>query len=171
MPSVAMPVLHLLRHAKSSWDEPGLDDHERPLAPRGRRAAKQLARHLEDEGIQPELVLCSSARRTVETYEAIGKALGEPQVRIEDELYAASETQLLEQARGVPAGVGSVMLIGHNPGIQYLAVTLAGSGNELERIRVKYPTAALGTLSFDSTWARLEPGAAALEAFWRPTKA
>ena len=72
-----MRYLHVLRHAKSSWDDPGLEDHERPLAPRGRKAGKRLAKHLRREGIQPELVLCSSSRRTRETLELIRSVLGD----------------------------------------------------------------------------------------------
>jgi phosphohistidine phosphatase len=164
-----MPVLYLLRHAKSSWDDPGLDDHDRPLAPRGRRAARQLAEHLQQESTEPDLVLCSSARRTIDTLDAIRKALGEnAAIVVEDDLYGASESDLLARLKAVPADSGSVMLIGHNPGIQYLAVMLAAGGEKLDRIRRKYPTAALATLSFGAGWAQLEPGAAVLEAFWRP---
>ena len=127
-----MKSLLLLRHAKSSWDEPGLADRDRPLAPRGRRAAKALAGHLGQEGVQPALVLCSSARRARETLERIAPALGEADVTIEDGLYGATEDDLLERLRAVPDSVPSAMLIGHNPAIQALALCLAGSGAGLE---------------------------------------
>jgi phosphohistidine phosphatase len=161
-----MRFVYLLRHAKSSW-KTGAPDHERPLAGRGRRAAKALSRHLREQGIEPELVLCSTARRTRETLERIEPALGTPAVQIERELYGASMDELLERLRGVPDDVGSVMLIGHNPGMQTLALALAHpSAGELE---AKFPTAALATLAFPgASWNELEPGAAELAGFVRP---
>ena len=81
-------MLYLLRHAKSSWDEPGLSDRDRPLAPRGERASKSMAKYLRDEGIVPALVLCSPSKRTRETLERLASGDG-IEVRIEDELYAA----------------------------------------------------------------------------------
>src|SRR5919198_777243 len=98
--------LHLLRHAKSSWKDP-----DRPLARRGRRAADAIARHMRDEAIAPELVLCSTARRARETCEGIGPALGAAPVRYEPELYGASAATLLERVRSLPDDVESVLLI------------------------------------------------------------
>jgi phosphohistidine phosphatase len=162
-----MKRLFLLRHAKSSWDESGLADHERPLAKRGRQASKVIGEHLREEGIVPELVLCSPSARTRETLERIG--LGDDaEVRIEDDLYGASAGDLLEVLHGVADEVGSVMLIGHNPGIEDLALQVAGSGEELERMRQKFPTAALATLDFDGEWSGLGPGGAELVAFVKP---
>ncbi len=161
-----MRTVYLLRHAKSSWKS-GLPDHERPLAPRGQRAAKAIARHLRERGIEPELVLCSTARRARETLERI--ELGTPDVRFEHELYGASERALLDRLRSVPADVGSVMLIGHNPGLQLLALALARRGPELLELEAKYPTGALLTIAFGGPgWAALEPGAAELAGFVRP---
>ena len=91
--------LFVLRHAKSSWEDPGLDDHDRPLAPRGRRAVKLLGQHIHDSGIRPDLVLCSSSRRTLETLESVAPG-GE--VLIEPELYAASASEIIERLRQVP---------------------------------------------------------------------
>jgi phosphohistidine phosphatase len=164
-----MKQLFLLRHAKSSWDEPGLADHDRPLAPRGRRALKLMAEHLGREGVRPALVLCSSARRTRETLEAIAPALGEGiSVQIERELYGASEQRLLERLRAVEDDVESLMLIGHNPGVEQLALSLAGSGQNLGGPRRKYPTGALATLEFTSRWGDLQPGRAELTDFVTP---
>jgi phosphohistidine phosphatase len=162
-----MKRLYLLRHAKSSWDEPGLADRDRPLAPRGRRASKVMAGHVRDERIAPELVLCSPSQRTRETLERIG--LDErSEVRIEDDVYGASPGDLLEVLRRVPDSVGSAMLIGHNPSIQELALTLAAGGPDLDRVREKFPTAALATLELDGTWTQLAPGSAELVAFVKP---
>lgn len=155
--------LFLLRHAKSSWDVPSLADHDRPLAPRGRRAAALVADHLREQQIGISLVLCSSARRAQETLELV-KPPGE--VSIEGELYGASAPQLLERLHQVSGDLEAVMLIGHNPAIQELAVALArGGGGLADR---KFPTGALATLSFSRPWAALEPGGAELTAFVRP---
>jgi phosphohistidine phosphatase len=146
-----MKRLYLLRHAKSSWKDTSLPDHDRPLAGRGRRAAKAIARHLRDQHIEPELVLCSSARRARETLERL--ALAASTARVEDDLYAASATQLLDRLRAVPDTVESVMLIGHNPGLQELALDLAHPSPTTDDLAAKYPTAALATLQFTaSTW-------------------
>jgi phosphohistidine phosphatase len=164
-----MKQLFLLRHAKSSWSDSELVDHDRPLAPRGRRALKLIAEHLGREGVTPALVLCSSARRTRETLERIAPALGEGiPVQIERELYAASERRLLERLRAVEDDVESLMLIGHKPGVQQLALSLAGSGQNLAGLGRKYPTGALATLEFSGRWGDLQPGRAELTDFVTP---
>jgi phosphohistidine phosphatase len=157
--------LFLLRHAKSSWEDQDLPDHDRPLAPRGRKAAKRMAKHLRDEGISPSLVLCSSARRTRETLERV-----EPggDVHVERELYGASASELLDRLRRVPDETQSVMLIGHNPAVQELALELAADGDRLADVERKFPTCALATLSLRGTWGELEASAAELVAFVRP---
>jgi phosphohistidine phosphatase len=163
--------LYVLRHAKSSWDEPGLDDHERPLAPRGRRATAALAVYVRANGIRPELVICSPARRTRETLDGVapgGERLFEP------ELYSASAADVLERVRRVPETTGSVMVIGHNPAMQILVLRLAKTGkpavagSELEAVRAKFPTGALATLSLECEWSELTPGRAALVGLVRP---
>jgi phosphohistidine phosphatase len=162
-------TLFLLRHAKSSWDDSSLGDHERPLAKRGRRATKVIARHLRSQGIRPGLVLCSSARRTQETLERLTDVLThDVEVRVERDLYLASAVDLLDRVRLVPAEVGSVLLIGHNPAIQELALSLARPAPEVDPIRQKFPTAALATLIFDGPWEQLSPGAAELTEFVKP---
>ena len=116
-----MSRLYLLRHAKSSWKDASLDDHDRPLAPRGKRASKAIGRYLRDRDVTPELVLCSSAKRARQTLERLGPAGLD--ARIEPELYGAGANTLLARLREVPDEVASVMLIGHNPGMQQLALT------------------------------------------------
>jgi phosphohistidine phosphatase len=155
--------LYLLRHAKSSWDDAGLADHDRPLAKRGRRATKAIARHMSEHDIAPELVLCSTARRTRETFERIAPALGTPAVSYEDELYGAGDSELLERLRKVPDDVSSVMLIGHNPGIEDLASALVGRA-----VASKFPTAALATLELAGRWREAAPGRAELIDFVVP---
>ncbi|HZO76843.1 MAG TPA: histidine phosphatase family protein [Solirubrobacteraceae bacterium] len=169
-------VLYVLRHAKSSWKEPGLEDHERPLAPRGRKAAATLARHLRQAGIEPSLVLCSSARRARETYDAV-KPSGE--LLVEPALYGATAGEVIERLRQLPESTGSAMVIGHNPTVQLLVLWLAsphfspetsegaGSG-ALEGVREKFPTCALATLAFGGPWRELGPGGAELAGVVRP---
>jgi phosphohistidine phosphatase len=161
--------LFLLRHAKSSWNEPGLEDHERPLAPRGRSAVKLLAEHVRSKGIQPEQVLVSSSRRTRETLDGVGPG-GE--VLIEPELYGATANGLLDRLRRVPDDTGSVMLIGHNPATQALVLELADASSSdpalLESAALKFPTGALATLELRCPWSELHPRCAALTALVRP---
>jgi phosphohistidine phosphatase len=169
-------VLYVLRHAKSSWKEPGLEDHERPLAPRGRKAAATLARNLREAGIEPSLVLCSSARRARETYDGV-KPSGE--LLVEPELYGASAGEVIERLRQLPESTGSAMVIGHNPTVQLLVLWLASphfspeesepaGSAELEAVREKFPTCALATLAFESSWRELGPGGAELTGLVRP---
>jgi len=157
--------LYVLRHAKSSWDDPDERDHDRPLAPRGRRAVRLLARYVQENQIQPELILCSTARRAVETLEGVDPP-GER--TIDPLLYGAGYEQLLERLRQQPAELGSVMVVGHNPALQVLVLRLARSGEGLEDIRRKYPTGALATLEFVVPWSELEAGTAALTGYVRP---
>lgn len=136
------------------------------MAGRGKRAAKSIADHMRAQGLQPELVLCSTARRACETLERIKPALGRAPVRIEGELYGASARELLARLRRLPDAVGSVIVIGHNPGIHELALELAGQAPELAR---RFPTAALATLAVDgSAWRELGPEATELVELTRP---
>jgi phosphohistidine phosphatase len=154
--------LLLLRHAKSSWDEPALDDHDRPLSPRGVRAARWIASHLRERQLRPELVLSSSARRARQTLDAVQSVLDDAvDVQVDDELYGASADALVERLRIIDASIASVMVIGHNPGLEDLAVDLAGDGDPtaLKQLHTKFPTAALAVLDLDqSEWARLGTG-------------
>ena len=164
-----MLTLSLLRHAKSSWDDQTLADHDRPLAPRGRRAAKVIAKHLGRKGISPELVLCSPSTRTRQTLKRLSPGLGKnAEVQIEPELYAAQARDLLDVLQKVPDEVESVMLIGHNPGIQDLALSLASAGSKIPRLRSKFPTAALATFELNGTWRELAPGSAELVSLVTP---
>jgi phosphohistidine phosphatase len=162
-------TLLLLRHAKSSWDDPNLADHDRPLAPRGQRASGLIAAYLQAQGITPKQVLCSSSARTRETLERISAGFaGEVEVEIEEDLYVASAGDLLARLRKVSGGVESLMVIGHDPAIPELPRRLAGRGVGLERLRGKFSTAALTTLSFEGSWQGLAPGTAELVGFVKP---
>ena len=162
-------TLFLLRHAKSSWDDPNLADHDRPLAPRGRRASRLIAAYLRTQRITPAQVRCSSSARTRETLARISPGFaGEVEAEIEDDLYGASAGELLARLRKVSSTVESLMVIGHAPALPELARRLAGRGADLERLRGKFPTAALATLSFEGSWQGLEPGTAELVGFVKP---
>ncbi len=163
-----MKELLLLRHAKSSWAKAGADDFDRPLSPRGRRAAAAMSTWLAAQDYRPALVLCSASRRTRETLDAIQEALG-PRVplHIEPDLYLADSPALLARLRQVGDDVPSVLLIGHNPGLQELACQLAdapgaASPDLRARLRRKFPTAALARfrLKIDA-WRLLASSAAA----------
>ena len=168
-----MKTLHILRHAKSSWADAALGDCERPLNKRGRVAAAKMARHFRRWGVVPDLVLCSCAVRARETLSLLRQHSGSNcPTEYEDALYLASSRALLQRLRRIPQDVAAVLLIGHNPGLHRLVVMLAGSANEpqaLARLKRKYPTAALATLTIEGeTWKTLEPGCARLELFRVP---
>jgi len=172
--------LILLRHAKSAW--PSVPDHERPLAPRGRRDAPLAGRWLRDAGYLPDQVVCSTARRARQTWELVRDGLGTaPPERYDDDVYAATAADLLRLTRREPAAVGTLLLVGHNPGMQELALLLAGRGGvpgegvpgegaagAYARLRVKFPTAAIAVLLAAGTWDELAPGAGVLSAFVTP---
>ena len=162
-----MRRVYLLRHAKSSWKDRSLADRDRPLAGRGRRAARAIADHLGAEGVRPELVLCSPARRARETLERVEGALGdEVEAVFEEGLYGASGAgRGCWRAFARSPEVGSVLVIGHNPGLEQLALALASDGAELARMREKYPTAALATIDLPADrWSALERGGGELVA-------
>jgi phosphohistidine phosphatase len=164
-----MKRLYLLRHAKSSRKDTSLPDHDRPLAARGRRAAKAIARHLRDDHLEPELVLCSTARRARETLDRIQPALGGATVELEHDLYAASADALLKRLRCVPDMLASAMLIGHNPGLQDLALDLARPAPTRSELATKLPTAALATLEFRvASWQELDHETGEIVALVRP---
>jgi phosphohistidine phosphatase len=157
-------TVFLLRHGKSSWSDSTLADVDRPLAPRGERASKRIAKYMRRKKVRPALVLCSPSVRTRQTLEAIQPSLAKRcSVEFLPELYAASERELLERLQALPDSVGSVMLIGHNPGLQDLALGLASRGADLRQLEEKFPTGALATLVVQrEKWAALSPGDAEL---------
>jgi phosphohistidine phosphatase len=163
--------LFVLRHAKSSWDDPGLDDHERPLAPRGRRDVEMLAAYVRSSGIRGSQVLCSSARRTRETLEGLSLE-GRPV--IDRGLYEATGRDLLDRLRGLADELDSAIVIGHNPAMQTLVLMLVGANGapaedpQVARIQNKFPTGALAILEFECGWSELARGSAWLVGFVRP---
>ncbi len=165
--------LYLLRHAKSRWDAPDLDDHARPLAPRGDRAAAAMAAVVGALAPPPALVLCSSATRARQTLAGVSPGLATLPTRIEPALYTFEVGALLAFLRGLDEALETVLAIGHNPALEQAAHLLAPDGDAaaLERLRGTYPTAALATVDARDDgprWADLGPGWGRLTAFTRP---
>ncbi len=154
-----MKTLHLLRHAKSDWSDPSLDDHDRPLNARGRRARLAVARHV--EGWPVDLVVCSTAVRAQETAEPVVEALASPVV-FERGIYEAGTSSLLDVVRALPDEASTVLLVGHNPGFEGLTAVLCGT-------TPAYPTAAIGTITIDvARWVDVDPGTGRLVAHVTP---
>jgi len=167
-----MRRLMLLRHAKSDWSAPGRPDRERVLSPRGESAAPLLGRYLAEQGLVPQHAIVSVAERTRQTWQRLGKAVtGPPSVTFDDRIYEASPLDILTAIADIPAAVESLLVVGHNPGLQSLALALAGSGSGKARrtLAEKFPTAGLAVIDFDlPDWKSLEPGSGRLERFITP---
>jgi phosphohistidine phosphatase len=157
-------TLFLLRHAKSSWAEPGTDDHDRALSPRGVRAAELVALYLAQRPVRPSFALCSTARRALDTLSPIRRHLGIP-YRAERGLYLAEPGPLRERLARLEEPEANVLLVGHNPGLHELAEQLAGAGDRSARaqLRERFPTAALAVLQFEiEHWSEIAPGGGSL---------
>lgn len=166
-------TVSLLRHAKSDWGDPGLDDFDRPLAPRGLEAAPRMGAAMLERGVRPDLVLCSAALRTRETLALVlagwkGKT---PETVYETGLYLAPPDTILDRLTKVPASVKHVLVVAHNPGLHGLALLLASKGDvpALERLADKFPTAALAVIDIDAKdWRSLRSGNGTLRHFLTP---
>ena len=169
-----MRQLLLLRHAKSSWHDPKLPDRQRPLNPRGQRAAAAMRQAIRTLGLVPDLVLVSPALRTLQTLEALKPWDETPLIEPTESLYLAPPTQLLTVLHGVPDVVHSVLLIGHNPGLHELAVMLAGPPAKAPAVKAArrmaegFPTGALAEFTVPTPWWGLEPGGGRLIRFLTP---
>lgn len=166
-----MKRLLLLRHAKSAWPE-GIEDHDRPLADRGRRDAPRMGAYMAKAGLQPDLALVSSARRTGETWALVEPSLTRPcPTRIVPSIYEAEPPSILAVIRHAPEEAGTLLVIGHNPGFEDLAALLAptGEADAMSRLRMKYPTAGLAVIVLDiALWSEAAPGKGRLAAFVTP---
>ena len=161
-----MKHLYIARHAKSSWDDECLDDFERTLNKRGQEAGPKMGAWLSAHNIRPELVICSPATRSRDTLRLFQDGGFHPgQIQYDERLYLASLPQLISIIRAQPASLSSLMLIGHNPGLQNLILELCGDeddanegGVSLAAIGEKYPTAAIAHLLFhQDSWADIAP--------------
>ncbi|HYJ83832.1 MAG TPA: histidine phosphatase family protein [Allosphingosinicella sp.] len=166
-----MKTLTLLRHAKSDWDDPVSRDFDRPLNPRGRKAARAVAREMKARGLAFDLVLASPARRVIETLEEVEPVYGALRPDYDRRLYLASTATLLEIVRAAPDPVGRLLLVGHNPGLEELALALssrdeAGLRGEVE---VKYPTGTLAEIELPAQrWAEVAGRSGRIVRFIRP---
>ncbi|WP_329274937.1 SixA phosphatase family protein [Streptomyces sp. NBC_00691] len=165
--------LLVLRHAKSAWPK-GVADHDRPLGPRGLRDAPAVGRHLAGAHGLPDLALCSPARRARHTWELAAAELDRPvPTRHDPRLYGADGPELLDVLHRVSDEVETLIVVGHNPGLEDLVLLLAAGADEaagavgadedlLDRVRTKFPTSAIAVLTWSGTWSGLRPGEAVL---------
>ena len=173
-----MKTLHLLRHAKAeaTAENPpaGREDHARPLAKRGHKAAEALAEHLTAANFKVDRVFCSTAVRARETLEPLRAVLSGTPIAFRDTLYLIDENTLFEFLRALPDTIRSVLVVGHNPTFHQLALTLTekaakGEAEALRVLKVKYPTGALSSIDCDVTrWSALGPKCGTLTQFLRP---
>ncbi|NUR14462.1 MAG: histidine phosphatase family protein [Bradyrhizobium sp.] len=157
-----MKRLAILRHGKSSWADAGMDDFERPLSDRGRKAAGRVGEELKARKLHFDLVLASAATRVRETVAGVGEEykLG-PDVRFDDELYGASEEMLLAVIRALPEKMQSALIVGHNPGLEQVvaALTRNDAAGLRDRVEGKFPTAALAVIDLPvEQWEAVEVG-------------
>ena len=167
-----MKTLILLRHAKSGWDDPVANDFDRPLNAKGRRAAQAVGREMRSLGIGFDAVLASPALRVVETVAEAGRGFGEPiRPAYDRRLYLASPATLIERVRGVGDEVERLLLVGHNPGLERLAVMLTRDDGNALRVAAaeEYPTATVGEIALPvERWRDVGEGRGRLERFIRP---
>ncbi|WP_432081544.1 SixA phosphatase family protein [Streptomyces sp. WAC 04229] len=160
----------ILRNAKADWTD--AEDHERPLAERGRKDAPVAGRWLADSAITPDLAMCSTAVRCRETWKLAAPELSKKAKTVyDDRLYEASLGELIAVLNEVSDEVRDVLIIGHNPGMHSLADALAGEAEAdlLPRMnRSGFPTAAIGVLTFNGSWNTVEHGVGRLVSFWAP---
>lgn len=156
--------LLLLRHAKSDWSDPGLRDHDRPLARRGLRNAPRMGRYLREHGWVPQAALVSTARRARETVELALEAAGAPRscLRLMPDLYGSGPDRILDIVGRDGGAASPLLVVAHNPGMEDLAARFLGRYEH-------FPTAGLLVASVPAPdWAGLSPAAATVEAFIRP---
>jgi phosphohistidine phosphatase len=169
-----MKMLYLMRHGKSAWDDADHGDHERPLAPRGCKAAAAVGRHLAKLEAHPQLVLCSDARRTSDTLDLTLEHLdAKPTIEREGGLYLCGPRVLLERIKDVPGDVDSLLVMAHNPDLHAVALALAGHGDDDHHLalKMKFPTAACAVFRLDiARWRDIDAARAVLQEFILPRK-
>ncbi len=167
-----MPRLMLLRHAKSSWGDAGVADIDRPLSPRGRRAAAALAKAVAAADLLPDRILCSPAQRARETLAALAPYLpAKTKIAITPDLYEPPHGDYRAAISAHGGDAEALMVIGHNPAIQATALVLVGAGDARisTEIAQKFPAGALAVIAFATTgWSRLAPHTGRIEAFIKP---
>ncbi|WP_343526297.1 histidine phosphatase family protein [Sphingomonas sp.] len=165
-----MKTLTLLRHAKSSWDDPVSRDFDRPLNAKGRRAAAMMGRHLKSLDLHFDHVLASPAVRVIETLDEVWSGYGRKLEPVWDKaLYLASAASLLDQVHALPDDRDHVLMVGHNPGLEDLVLDMALDGELRDRAEDKYPTATVAQMTLPiERWSEARSQSATLVAFVRP---
>ncbi|MEE8272332.1 MAG: histidine phosphatase family protein [Alphaproteobacteria bacterium] len=167
-----MKTLYVLRHAKSSWADPDSADLDRPLAPRGERAAMVMGRYIAQQDMIPELILCSTARRAVETRAAVvGQWPAVPPTEFDEALYLAGATGVIRRLARVDAAIGGMLVIGHNPDLHALTVGLAkvGPADLIDMVAGRFPTGAFAALTLPiERWDAISEAAGTLTDFVVP---
>ena len=165
-----MKTLTLLRHAKSGWNDTVSRDFDRPLNPRGRKAARTVGLEMRAQGLAFDLVMASPARRVIETLEEVAAAYGAIDPRFDERLYLASAGTLLEVIREAP-DVGRLLVVGHNPGLEELTLRLSRRGADEFRneVEIKYPTGTVAQIELPGErWADVKAGTGKIARFIRP---
>ena len=165
-----MKTLTLLRHAKSGWDDPVARDFDRPLNPKGQRAAAMVGRHMKALGLAFDHVVASPAARVVETLDHLVHGYGSELAPAWDKrIYLASPATLMDVVHELPADADHVLLVGHNPGFEELVLQLVPNGGALrDEVAIKFPTATLAEMTFVGGWREVRAGNATLTRFVRP---
>lgn len=166
-----MKTLTLLRHAKSGWDDPVARDFDRPLNPKGHRAAAMMGRHMRNLGLKFDHVIASPAVRVVETLAEVSEGFGRDLTPAWDKkLYLASAGTLLDAVHELPESAERVLMSGHNPGLEELTLLLSGDSDALrEQVEIKFPTATLAELRFGvRRWEDIAAGEGVLARYIRP---
>jgi phosphohistidine phosphatase len=165
-----MKTLTLLRHAKSGWDDPVARDFDRPLNPKGQRAAQAVGRHMKAQGLGFDAVIASPAARVVQTLEQVGQGYGSDLAPAWDQrIYLASAATLLDLVHELPDAAETALMVGHNPGLEELVLGLVPGGDLRGDVEAKFPTASLAEIHFDvARWADVQPGKGELVRFTRP---
>jgi phosphohistidine phosphatase len=164
-----MKSLTLLRHAKSGWDDPSQSDFERGLNARGRDAARAMGREMAALGLRYDRILASPAARVTETIDGLAESYGLIDSRYDERIYLASLDTLLDIVRTSDDAAGRLLIVGHNPGIERLAVLLSRSGPLHDQVAAAYPTGALAEIAFDvAHWRDVAAGGGILRRFLRP---
>lgn len=168
-----MLTLSLLRHAKSSWADPALDDHDRPLAKRGVKAIPLVAKYMRREKLAPDLVLCSDAMRTRATLALLIAEFDKtpPRIVYDERLYLAPPRAIMSAVS--THDEAHILVVGHNPGLHALALELVGDGNRklLAALAREFPTAALAVVTFDAeSWSEIAPASGNLRLYTTPRR-
>jgi phosphohistidine phosphatase len=167
-----MRRLLLLRHAKAERSQPGGRDFERALTGRGRSDAQKLGAYLNRHALVPDLAMVSPATRTRESWDLVAATLPDAKVRLDERLYDATPQAILQAIRSADPAVGTLLVVGHNPGLQELAAMLVAAGDNIgarQRLNEHFPTCALAVIEFAiDDWARTHPNGGRLEHFVAP---